>query len=363
MVVSKPISYFTSASCLSALLLWTSSQAAADTTSIELLNPYTNIYAQWKTAASTGDASYTSGMYLIPSTLGPANTSMQLFHRQIPILVQDGYVVDFWLKVDDIQQPHNLFDAGLAFYAGTTDPGQFTFTGAPRAQLIYFDEDAIGWGDESDTFAINTTDQFHHYRVEVDSAGTARVLVDGALALQRSDFKAYPHIAFGDMTNDAGLNSRYSISSVTVTGLVTAPVEIDVKPTVCPNTLDGRSTKSVPISIDSDLGFDATQIDPATVRVNGVAPKGWSIRDASRVHYDLVWLGELEQYNCTGHAGTDGRRDLVVAFEERVLVAAMGSPTPGRATRVRVTGKLKPEFGGGGFAGEDIVTVTNVPAP
>lgn len=363
MVIPKFIPNVISASCLLGLATW-SSVTVADTASIELLNPYTDLYVQWKTANRSGNASYDrTPFFLAANTLGPVGTSLQLFHRQIPILVQDGYVVEFWLKVEEVQQSHNALDAGLAFYAGTTDPSQFAFKGAPRAQLIYFDEDGIGWGDESAHFAVDTTAGFHHYRVAIDNAGTANVWVDGELALQRADFKAYPHLAFGDMTNDDGLNSRYLISSVTVTGLLTQPVEIDVKPSNCPNTLNGQSTKSVPVTIDSDIGFDATRIDPSTVRVNGLAPKGWSIRDASRVHYDLVWLGELDTYSCQGHAGTDGRRDLVVAFEERALVAAMGAPIAGNPTRIRVTGKLKPEFGGGAFAGEDIVTVSNVPAP
>lgn len=372
MAISKLLPHVVSVGCLLGLTACIPT-ALADTTSFDLLNPTLLPQQQkWRVMPADADLSTVkaNGMFVSTSTIGANDEFIQLFHRQVPIYVQDGYVVDLWLKVNEVQQPHNTFDAGIVLYASTRDPSQFGFTGSPRAQLIYFDTDGIGWGDESENFALDTINDFHHYRVEVEGDGTARVLVDGEIALQRSDFKAYPHVAFGDMTNEAGLNGRYSVSSLTVTGLATRAWPVDVKPAYCPNPgLDGRSTKSIPISINGYQDgqgnvWDVSQIDPASVRVNGLAPRGWAIRHASRVHGHFDSLGEAESPNCFGFGVLDGILDLVVAFEERALVASIGAPAvPGQWIRLRVTGKLKPEFGGGAFAGEDLVKVYNVPTP
>ncbi len=77
--------------------------------------------------------------------------------------------------------------------------------------------DGIGWGDESDSFAMDTTDAFHIYCLDVDRSGLARVFVDGALALTRTEFIANGFIAFGDMTNGRGVDGHFQLASIKVT--------------------------------------------------------------------------------------------------------------------------------------------------
>src|SRR5690606_30676969 len=138
-------------------------------------------------------------------------------YREIPIDVSSGFSIEWKLKVHATEQPHNLFDAGIMFY-GSIDISSGTFAEGPRRQMIFFDEDAIGWGDETDTFAMDTTDTFHTFTLTVDGKGRAKVYVDGTPALQRSDWVGIPRIGFGDMTNDDGVNGKFSLEEIIVTG-------------------------------------------------------------------------------------------------------------------------------------------------
>jgi hypothetical protein len=157
----------------------------------------------------------TSGSFLTLDTTGdPAR--VQWFYREVPLDFSAGFSIDLGLRVHAVEQPHNRFDAGVMFYGSTEDPAR-NFAGAPRAQMIFFDRNLIGWGDESATFAMDTTDRFHHYRLQVTAGGLAQVFVDGRLALERSNFSKIARIGFGDMTNDPGVNGRFSISYINVT--------------------------------------------------------------------------------------------------------------------------------------------------
>lgn len=139
------------------------------------------------------------------------------FYREIPIDVSSGFSIEWKLKVHETEQPHNLFDAGIMLY-GSIDITSGTFAEGPRQQMIFFDENAIGWGDETDTFAMDTTDTFHTYSLTVDDKGVAKVSVDGTPALQRKDWVGIPRIGFGDMTNDDGVNGKFSLGDIIVTG-------------------------------------------------------------------------------------------------------------------------------------------------
>lgn len=83
--------------------------------------------------------------------------------------------------------------------------------------MIFFDENAIGWGDESEIFAMDTTDTFHTYTLTVDDKGVAKVYVDGKLRLKRKKWEGISRIGFGDMTNDLAVNGRFSIGDIMIT--------------------------------------------------------------------------------------------------------------------------------------------------
>lgn len=164
----------------------------------------------------------TNGPHLTFNTIGVPRDHDQLlgktfmwFYRSSPFDLNSRFSIEFSLKVHKTEQPHNLLDAGIMFY-GSTEPPTSNFAGGPRNQMIYFDENAIGWGDESGKFEMDTTDSFHTYTLKVNKKGVAKVYVDGTLALQRNDWEGKSGIGFGDMTNDEGLNGKYSLGKIII---------------------------------------------------------------------------------------------------------------------------------------------------
>lgn len=248
--------------------------ANSETVTIDLLNPVFLPQEQGWSVMSTVigplDLS-TNGIFITSNTIGAAapdhfpDAAVQWFHREIPIRVENGFSIQFSLKVNDVQAPHNLFDAGIVFYGSTIDPSR-NFTGDPKDQFVFFDKDLIGWGDESQTFAMDTTDNFHLYRLTVDSFGLAQMFVNNELALEKRNFIAIPRVGFGDITNDTGLNGSFSIASVTIIGTLAATtITIDIKPGSFPNSINPRSREKIPVAILTTGTFDATTVDPTTV--------------------------------------------------------------------------------------------------
>ncbi len=138
------------------------------------------------------------------------------FYKEIPFDFDEEFSIEFKLKVHKVEQSHNSYDAGIMFYGSTRDPSG-DFAGGPQSQMIFFDKNAIGWGDETDTFAMDTTDTFHTFTLTVDEKRVAKVYVDGKLRLKRKQWEAISRIGFGDMTNDLGVNGRFSIGDIIVT--------------------------------------------------------------------------------------------------------------------------------------------------
>lgn len=155
----------------------------------------------------------------LPPDLGPG--PIQWFYRENPASLAHHYSVSFTVRVEDVLSSHNSFDAGAMLYAATDDPaGLFQYTGSPRSQMVWLDEEGIGWGDESDSHAQTTTDGFQTYRIDVAPDGRALVWIDGVLALQKPDFMPGRHIGFGDMTNAFGLDAAMAVTDITVSGVV-----------------------------------------------------------------------------------------------------------------------------------------------
>jgi len=187
----------------------------------------TNVVTPWDVV--------TNGSSLTLNTIGALRSIDRLsekavmwFYREVPFDFNSGFSIEFTLKVHKVEKPHNLYDAGIMFYGSTIDPSN-NFAGGPRGQMLFFDEDAIGWGDETEkrnqkkrrnkteAFEMDTTDRFHTYTLTVDDNGVAKVYVDGKLRLKRKKWEGIPRIGFGDMTNDVGVNGRFSIGDIIVT--------------------------------------------------------------------------------------------------------------------------------------------------
>jgi hypothetical protein len=119
---------------------------------------------------------------------------------------------------------------------------------------------------------------------------------------------------------------------------VPPPVEVrvDIKPLSWPNKINVNSRGVIAVAICGADDLVVTQIDPASIRLVGVAPLRWSLEDA-----DL-----------------DGIVDLVLIFENQEVVDAIGDPIgDGDILLLILVGQLKAEFGGTPFTGEDVVII------
>lgn len=144
------------------------------------------------------------------------------------------------------------------------------------------------------------------------------------------------------------------------------PVAVDIKPGSCPNPLNTESAKGVvSVAINGDATINVTDIDPASVRLAGVAPLRSAYQDVSTPY--TPYIGKTNRLDC--HAAgdddddddnddtlSDGLLDLVFKFDRASLIAALGGSnlTNGTTIVVPLTGTLRD---GTPIVGEDVVWI------
>lgn len=176
-----------------------------------ILDGTSTIAAQgWSVASQTGSASAitTDGVLVDFNTTGL--NAQALATKDIGIATGAAYSLEWRLKVI-ATNGHNQFDAPVAFMASFTPPFGTT---TERSQMIYFDAAAIGWADNTQSFAVDTTSAVHMYRLDVSAAGHAEVRVDGTLALIRDGFITTGTVAVGDQTNDVNVDAHFDVYQV-----------------------------------------------------------------------------------------------------------------------------------------------------
>jgi hypothetical protein len=127
------------------------------------------------------------------------------------------------------------------------------------------------------------------------------------------------------------------------------PVEaaLDIRPASCPNPLNPKSRGVLPVAVLGTEELDVRGIDPASIRLEGVAPLRWSFEDVAAPSSDL------EECGCAA-AGPDGRMDLALKFATPAIAAALGQSIEGRTLTLTIEGKLK---SGRPFKGSDCVVI------
>ncbi|NPD25399.1 hypothetical protein [Corallococcus exiguus] len=148
-------------------------------------------------ATSTDSGGRTSGQLLI--TRANAFDSTKPFKLRVTMQVESA-------------NNHNQLDSGAAILGSFTPPfGNST----DRSQMIYLDNAAIGWADDTQSAAFSVTDgAYHVYELVVDAAKVATVSIDGVAKLTRNNFSATGTIALGDQTNDPNVDGVVRIKSV-----------------------------------------------------------------------------------------------------------------------------------------------------
>lgn len=129
-------------------------------------------------------------------------------------------------------------------------------------------------------------------------------------------------------------------------------VPVDVKPTSCRNPLNVGKGGMVPAAILGTEYLDVTQIDPASVTLQGISPARTGLEDVATPFEP--YTGKENAFDCTT-AGADGFQDLTLKFNAQQLVGVLGETTDGEVRVLKLTGNLKDEFGGTPFVGEDVI--------
>jgi hypothetical protein len=138
---------------------------------------------------------------------------------------------------------------------------------------------------------------------------------------------------------------------------VRVPIEVpvDIKPTSCPNPLNTSGRGGLPVAILGTMDFDVTQIDPASITLEGISPSRWDLEDVATPFEPFMDKEDCFE-DCT-EEGPDGYMDLTLKFSTQEVVAALGDVSDGDCLVLMLAGDLKEEFGGTAIIGEDVVMV------
>lgn len=131
-------------------------------------------------------------------------------------------------------------------------------------------------------------------------------------------------------------------------------VPVDIKPGSCPNPLNVKSKGVLPVAIISTESFDATMVDPVSVRLEGVAPLRCAYADVGFPFEPFVGKEDCS-LDCEV-SNPDGFEDLVLKFNRQEIIAALGDVEDGECWALKLTGNL---FDGLPIVGEDMVIILN----
>jgi hypothetical protein len=130
-------------------------------------------------------------------------------------------------------------------------------------------------------------------------------------------------------------------------------VPVDFKPGSCPNPFNMTSQGNLPVAILGTADLDVSMIDPASVRLAGVAPVRSGYEDVGTPFEPYTGKEECD-LDCH-EMESDGYMDLTFKFDSKELAAALANDAG--CVAVGLTGNLWPEHGGGPIAGEDVVRI------
>jgi len=133
---------------------------------------------------------------------------------------------------------------------------------------------------------------------------------------------------------------------------VPTEIFVDIKPQSCPNPLNTKSRGVLPVAILGTPTLDVTTIDPASIRLEDVAPIRSSIEDVA-----TPFGASPEACSDCTTEGPDGFQDLTLKFDTQEVIDALGAVSDRECLVLTLTGNLKEEFGGTPIQGEDVVFI------
>ncbi|MFC1765639.1 hypothetical protein ACFL6U_26635 [Planctomycetota bacterium] len=164
-----------------------------------------------------------------------------------------------------------------------------------------------------------------------------------------SSFTLFSDTSVGFFIDDHPLTDNLEGMSLLIEAS-TIEVSLDIKPTSCPNPVNTKKKGVLPVAVLGTDVFDVTTIDPASIRLQGVAPLRYSYEDVTTP------VTDGDDCECTTE-GPDGVRDLTLKFDSKAIVAALGQVNDGEVLSIKLTGTLKEAFGGSNIEGDDCVVI------
>ena len=103
--------------------------------------------------------------------------------------------------------------------------------------------------------------------------------------------------------------------------VIPIPVSLDIKPMSCPNPINISAKGVPPVAIAGAEDLDVSTIDPATVKLEGVAPLRWDWSDVA-TPFD-PWTGKADCWADCSEDGPDGYMDLSLKFKMQEVIDAV----------------------------------------
>lgn len=127
-------------------------------------------------------------------------------------------------------------------------------------------------------------------------------------------------------------------------------VPVDILPATCPNPIRAMGKGLLPVAITGMVDFDATQVDPSTLRLAKVLAVRTAVEDVASPFLPIT--GKKDPLDCTTD-GPDGLLDVTAMFNMEDIQAALRTSrlADGDVVLLRLTGKT---FGDIPIRGEDI---------
>jgi hypothetical protein len=125
---------------------------------------------------------------------------------------------------------------------------------------------------------------------------------------------------------------------------------VDIKPGSCPNSFNVNNKGNLPVAILGSPGFDVSNVNPATVELNGVpATGGVSMSDVS-----TPFSGFKNSCMDCNTIGPDGLMDRVFHFNSQDVAATLGTVSTNDCVHMILSGEF---MDGTPFTGRDIVRI------
>ena len=140
--------------------------------------------------------------------------------------------------------------------------------------------------------------------------------------------------------------SLVQLDYLRIRGLLT--VIVDIKPGSCPNPLNVKDKGVLPVAILGSEDFDVFNIDPASIRLEGVAPIRSNWEDVAAPAPDTGDVCE-----CTTK-GSDGYIDFTLKFDTQEIVEELGELNDGDVLPLILTGV---DIDGTPIEGSDCVVI------